>query len=258
MRGKDVNPKVLITGGASGIGAALARLVVKKGGGVGIVDLNEELGFALVKELGEGAFFEPADISDEDRFEAAYQSLKTKMGGIVAAAACAGKRPKRYPIETHPVEEFRDLVDNHATGTFVSCKIIGRDFVEQGGGAIVTISSALSIRPGPMLGYTAGKAAVMNLTQSLAVHWGKKNVRINTVVPGWVDTPFIRQQESEGRDLSAIFEVTPMGRMVQPEEIAEVAWFLMQPESSAMTGSVVVADCGITLGGGWLPYGQLP
>ena len=126
------------------------------------------------------------------------------------------------------------------------------------GGSIVTISSATGIRPAPMLGYAAGKAAVLNLTQSLAVHWGTKNIRINTLVPGWVDTPFIRRQEAAGRDLSPITKITPMRRMVQPEEVGEVALFLLSSAASAMTGSAVVIDCGITLAGGWLPYGDLP
>ena len=109
-----------------------------------------------------------------------------------------------------------------------------------------------------MLGYAAGKSAVLSLSQSLAVHWGTKNIRLNTLVPGWVDTPFIRKQEAAGRDLSPITKITPMRRMVQPKEVGEVALFLLSDAASAMTGAAVVVDCGIIPAGGWLPYGDLP
>ena len=130
--------------------------------------------------------------------------------------------------------------------------------MKTGGGSIVTLSSVLALRPGPVLGYGAGKAAIINLTQSLAVQWGKKNIRVNAICPGWVDTPFIRKQEEAGRDLSPITNMTPMGRMARPGEIANVAEFLLSDASSAVTGSALVVDCGITLAGGYLPYGDLP
>ena len=83
--------------------------------------------------------------------------------------------------------------------------------LQHGGGSIVTLSSVLAIRPGPVLGYGVAKAGIINLTQSLAVQWGKKNIRVNAICPGWVDTPFIRKQEEAGRDLSPIIEMTPLG-----------------------------------------------
>ncbi|WP_282606200.1 SDR family NAD(P)-dependent oxidoreductase [Pelagibius sp. Alg239-R121] len=251
-------PTVLVTGGASGIGAAICRLIVERGGSAGIIDLDEDKGTALANELGENAGFARADICDETQLTDAYEKLEGSLPPIGGLVTCAGVSPTRLPIEDYPLEEFRRLLDNHASGTFLTCKVVGSKLTARGGGAIVTISSALSVRPGPMLGYGAGKAAVLNLTQSLAVHWGKQSLRVNTIVPGWVDTPFIRRQEEAGRDLSPIRGVTPMGRLVKPEEVAEVAWFLLSPAASAMTGAAVVVDCGVTLGGGWLPYGELP
>ncbi len=251
-------PTILVTGGASGIGAAICQLIVDRGGRVGIIDLNVEMGTAVAEKLGKNVEFVRADICDEAQLTDAYETLKESLPPATGLVTCAGVSPTRLSIEDCPLEEFRRLVDNHASGTFLTCKVIGADMAARGGGAIVTISSALSIRPGPMLGYGAGKAAVLNLTQSLAVHWAKRKLRVNTIVPGWVDTPFIRRQEAAGRDLSPITRVTPMGRLVKPEEVAEVAWFLLSPAASAMTGSAVVVDCGVTLGGGWLPYGELP
>ena len=81
---------------------------------------------------------------------------------------------------------------------------------------------------------------------------------MNAICPGWVDTPFIRKQEAAGRDLSPIIEMTPLGRLAEPHEISNVVMFLLSDASSAVTGSAVVVDCGITLAGGYMPYGRLP
>ena len=255
-----INPSqtIIVTGGASGIGEAIVRLIIGKGGKVGIIDVNEDAGETLVKELGDHATFSPADVCNETQMKVACTSIEKSLSTITGLVTCAGVSPVRFPIEEYSLEEFRRLLDNHASGTFLSCKVVGSKMATGGGGSIVTISSATAVRPAPMLGYAAGKAAVLNLTQSLAVHWGTKNVRINTLVPGWVDTPFIRRQEAAGRDLSPITKITPMRRLVRPEEVGEVALFLLSNAASAMTGSAVVVDCGITLAGGWLPYGDLP
>ena len=252
------NKSVIVTGGASGIGAAIVRLIIERGGKAGIIDLNEEAGNKLVAELGKRAVFSPADVCDEDQMISAVRSIENSLSLINGLVTCAGVSPVRYPIEEYSIDEFRRLLDNHATGTFLTCKIIGSKMVSNGGGSIVTISSATAARPAPMLGYAAGKSAVLSLSQSLAVHWGTKNIRVNTLVPGWVDTPFIRRQEAAGRDLSPITKITPMRRMVKPEEVGEVALFLLSEAASAMTGAAVVVDCGIIPAGGWLPYGDLP
>ncbi|MFP6734581.1 MAG: SDR family oxidoreductase [Rhodospirillales bacterium] len=256
--GKELPLSVVITGGASGIGEAVVRLCVSKGIDVGIIDLNEEKGASLAAELGSKVGFAKADVCDPVGLSAAFSTLGETMPPITGCFTSAGVMPSRLPIEDHSLDDFRRVMDNHISGTFLTCKIVGQIMQSHGQGSIVTAASVLAIRPGPVLGYGAGKAAVVNLTQSLAVQWGKKNIRVNTICPGWVDTPFIRKQEAEGRDLSPITAMTPMGRFVKPAEIAELAYFLMSSASSAMTGSVVVADAGISLAGGYLPYGDLP
>ena len=248
----------IVTGGASGIGESVVREIISHGGSVGIIDLNIAKGKSLAEELGANCIFEPANVTDESGFSNAYRLLKSKLPSITACVTCAGVLPVRDPISEHSFADFRRIMDNHLAGTFLTCKIVGSDMAERNFGSIVTLGSALAVRPGPPLGYSAGKAGVVNLSQSLAVQWGKKNVRVNCVCPGWVDTPFIRQQEKDGRDLSPITEVTPAGRLIKPDEIAKIIFFLLSSASSAMTGAAVVADGGITLAGGYLPYGSLP
>ena len=249
---------VIVTGGSSGIGEAVVRLCVGKGIDAGIIDLDEGRGVALTEELGPKARFAKADVCNPDAMEKAFSTLAESMPPITGCFASAGILPSRLPIEDTSLDEFRRVMDNHISGTYLTCKIAGAVMQKREQGSIVTVASVLAIRPGPVLGYGAGKAAVINLTQSLAVQWCKKNIRLNTICPGWVDTPFIRKQEAEGRDLSPITSMTPMRRLVKPDEIAELAYFLLSPASSAMTGSVVVADAGISLAGGYLPYGELP
>ncbi len=249
---------VIVTGGASGIGKSVVELCLSRNYKVGIIDIDEQKGALLKKKYKDNLKFVKADVTNENDLKQAFQFLKKTMPSINGCVTCAGKMASRETIENNDLEDFRDVMDNHISGTFLTCKIAGSLMMEKKGGSIVTISSVLAIRPGPVLGYGSGKAAILNLTQSLAVHWAKKNIRINTICPGWVDTPMIRKQEKQGRDLSHILNFTPMGRMAKPKEIAEIILFLLSPLSSAMTGSAIVADCGITLAGGYLPYGDLP
>jgi len=249
---------IIVTGGASGIGKAIATLAHGRGAHVGVLDINEEKGEALIKSLGVRSVFQTGNVLDEKSMIDAFEYFGSSLPEINGCVASAGMLPTREPIENTTLNEFKEVMDNHISGTFVTTKIAGRIMENGKGGSIVTLGSILSLRPGPVLGYGAGKAAVVNLTQALAVQWAKKNIRINAMCPGWVDTPFIRKQEEDGRDLTPILNTTPMNRLVKAEEIAELAYFLLSPASSALTGSVIVADCGISLAGGYMPYGGIP
>jgi NAD(P)-dependent dehydrogenase (short-subunit alcohol dehydrogenase family) len=110
-----------------------------------------------------------------------------------------------------------------------------------------------------VLAYGAAKAGVVNLTEALAVQWARKNLRVNAVAPGWTDTPFLRPKERAGtRDMTPILNATPMGRLMQPAEIAEVIFFLLSSAASAITGATVPCDGGVIAGSGWNPYGGFP
>ena len=250
---------VIVTGGVSGIGEAVVKLCLKKNYQVGVIDINQNKGEELLqKNKNNNLFFFKADVTNQNSLEDAFSYFNKKMTNLNGCVTCAGIIPSREKIENHNQKDFIKIINSHLSGTFLSCKIASKFFSEKSGGSIVTLSSVLSIRPGPVLAYGAAKAGIVNLTQALAVHWARKNIRINSISPGWVDTPFIRTQEKEGRDLSPVINLSPMGRMVKPIEIANIVLFLLSPLSSAMTGSNIVADCGITLSGGYLPYGDLP
>ena len=250
---------VLITGGASGIGAAVARRVVEGGGWVCLVDVNEQGVIELARELGERAIAVHCDTLEEDAFAAAVTSAETRMPPLNGLVTCAGIQPRAKPIEDTDTREFTRLVESHLTGTFISCRVLGSLMASRRAGAIVTLASVLSFRPGPVLGYTTAKAAVVNLTQALAVQWAGKGVRVNAVAPGWTDTPFLQPRDGRPpRDLTPILKATPIGRLLKPSEIAEVVHFLLSPAASGVTGATVPVDGGVMAGAGWFPYGGFP
>lgn len=250
---------VFITGGASGIGAATARRVLAAGGSVGIVDINREVMRALADELGDRLIWSECDALDEEGLTQALHDCEQRMAPVTGLVTCAGIPPSPKKIEETSAADFSRLVDSHLKGTFIACRVVGAVMAARGGGAIVNLASVLSFRPGPVLGYGAAKAAVVNLTEALAVQWARKNVRVNAVAPGWTDTPFLRPKERGGaRDLTPILNATPMGRLMQPSEIAEVIFFLLSPAASAVTGATVPCDGGVIAGSGWNPYGGFP
>lgn len=263
---KHIQPAlaVMVTGGASGIGAATVRRVVAAGGHAGIADIDEAGALALAKELGPRAVAVVCDAGNEASVAAAHDALRASMpplNGLVASAAIV---PKVRDIENTPTEEFWRVVDSHLRWTYIVCRVVGVAMAERcaasGGrdaGSIVTLASVLAYRPGPVFGYSEGKAGVVNLTQALAVQWAIKGVRVNAVAPGWTDTPFLASRKA-GRDVSQITDHVPAGRLLDASEIAEVIYFLLSPASSAVTGATIPCDGGFLPGTGWGPYGGFP
>lgn len=246
---------VIVTGGASGIGAATARKIVAAGGHVGILDLNAEAAVALAGELGPNAVADSADILDEEAVGAAHDRLASALPPITGLVNSAASTTQAHRIEDFPAAEFERILLSHTRGTYVPCRVIGSAMAKRGQGSIVNLASVLSFRSGPVLGYTVGKAGVVNLTETLAVQWAKSGVRVNAVAPGWTDTPFIRKP---GRDFSHVTNAMPIGRLLRPEEIAEVIYFLLSPSASAVTGVTIPCDGGYLAGTGWGPFGGVP
>ena len=251
------NKVVLISGGASGIGAATARLVVREGGKAVLADRDEARGRALAQELGGAARFVPLDVVDEAAWSKAVAATVETFGGLHGLLNAAGVGV-RNSIEDCSLAEFRRVNDINGLGTFLGCKaaipaMTRAARTHAGGGSIVNISSVLGLRGASYaMAYCASKGAVRLLTKHVALHCAqmKYNIRCNSVHPGYIDTPMIAPRLDQpignmsGRQW--LEELHPLGRLGRAEEVAAMIVFLLSDESSFSTGSEFVCDGGLT------------
>ena len=259
MEKKFDNSSILITGGASGIGAAVASKVLSLGATPILVDLNLDQLKKTSEELKLNGSFSVGDVTDENSLIKVLDFIQNKFPPLKGLVCSAGKAPIPKKIEDTSLNEWNSIIESHLTGTFLSCKVFGCQMVKSGYGSIVNVSSVLAHNPGPVLAYGVAKSGILNLTSSLSVQWSSKNVRVNAVAPGWTDTPLLRPKErGHQRDLQPILSAVPQNRLMKPEEIADVISFLLSPSSSSITGSVINCDGGTLAGSGWPPYGGFP
>ncbi len=243
---------VLISGGASGIGAETARIVVREGGRAAIADRDAAKGAALAKELGAHTLFLPLDVTQEEQWTRAVADTRARFGGLHGLLNAAGVGV-RNDIETCTLEEYRRVNDINSMGTFLGCKHAIPAMKESGGGSIVNISSVLGLRGAAYaMAYCASKGAVRTLTKNVALYCAfmKYNIRCNSVHPGYIDTPMIAPRlEAPVGNMSGkqwLEELHPLGRLGQPREVADMILFLLSDESTFSTGSEFVCDGGLT------------
>jgi len=243
---------VLLSGGASGIGAATARLVVREGGKAVLADRDEAKGRALAQELGVAAHFVALDVTQEPSWQAAVDATTEKFGALHGLLNAAGVGV-RNTIEDCTLEEYRRVNDINSLGTFLGCKSAIAAMRDAGGGSIVNISSVLGLRGAAYaMAYSASKGAVRTLTKNVALHCAqmKYDIRCNSVHPGYIDTPMIapRLEQNAGNmtGRQSLEELHPVGRLGRPEEVAAMILFLLSDESTFSTGSEFVCDGGLT------------
>ncbi|HEY6981462.1 SDR family oxidoreductase [Reyranella sp.] len=243
---------VLVSGGASGIGAATARLVVREGGKSVVADRDEEKGRALADELGASALFLPLDVTREAAWQKAIAVTAETFGGLHGLLNAAGIGT-RTDIESCTLEDYRRVNDINALGTFLGCKTVIPAMKQSGGGSIVNISSVLGLRGASYaLAYCASKGAVRLLTKHVALHCAqmKYNIRCNSVHPGYIDTPMVAPRLTQnvgnmsGRQW--LEELHPLGRLGEAGEVANMILFLLSDEASFSTGSEFICDGGLT------------
>jgi len=243
---------VLVSGGASGIGAETARLVLREGGKAVLADRDEAKGRAQAGELGKAATFVPLDVTDEPAWQQAVATTVEIYGGLHGLLNAAGIGV-RNSIEDCSLEEYRRVNDINSLGTFLGCKAAIPAMKQSGGGSIVNISSVLGLRGSSYaMAYCASKGAVRALTKNVAIHCAqlKYNIRCNSVHPGYIDTPMIAPRLAQTIDNMTgrqwLEELHPLGRLGRPEEVANMILFLLSDESSFSTGSEFICDGGLT------------
>lgn len=236
----------VITGGASGIGAATARLLHGEGASLVLGDLDRPAGEALAAELGTRAVFQSCDVSDYAQVEALVARAVADFGGLHVMFNNAGIG-SFAPVDALPLEDWRKVISVDLDGVFFGIRAALPALKASGGGAIVSTSS-ISGMAGDFgfAGYAAAKGAVINLTRSAALDCARDGVRINAVCPGPVDTPIVAGIQAVPGLRSDWEERVPMGRFADPAEIAEAVAFLASDAASFITGVSLAVDGGLT------------
>jgi len=255
-RGGKLGGKVaVITGGASGIGAAAARLFVAEGARVVIGDLNAGAGRALADALNAAAretvaVFLETDVARLQDVEALVAAAERDFGRLDILFNNAGIGSFGDTV-TLDVAQWKQVIDVDLNGVFHGCKAAIPAMRRAGGGAIVNTASISGIGADyGFAAYNAAKAAVINYTRTVALDHAAENIRCNAVCPGWIDTPLTEATSGIEPLARAWREAIPMRRAGNPEEIARVALFLASDEASYVTGTTVVADGGLTASNG--------
>lgn len=244
MMGKLQNKVALITGGASGIGAATARLFVQEGAKVVLADLNEEKGKAFEAELktqGAEAVFVKANITSEEEVASLFKRAIEAFGkvDIVFNNAGIGRVQPSHELE---YSEWRNTVNVDLDGVFLVARESIREMLKAGGGTIVNTASMYGWVGSPgSAAYNAAKGGVINLTRSLALEYADQNIRVNALCPGFIDTPIIPEENKK-----ELASMTPMKRLGQADEMATAVLFLASDDSSYMTGGSLIVDGGYT------------
>jgi NAD(P)-dependent dehydrogenase (short-subunit alcohol dehydrogenase family) len=241
----------VVTGAGQGIGAACARALGEAGATVIVADMmadRVEASVGELKKLGIKAHGAKLDVTKSKDVDSVAAEVIKKHGRVDILVNNAGVARSDVKAEDTSDEHWRHHMDVNVDGLFWCCRAFGRQMLKQRSGSIVNIGSMSGFivnKPQPQSFYNASKAAVHHLTRSLAAEWAKSGVRVNAVAPTYIETPLTSFGIRENKAMYETWlEMTPMGRVGQPDEIASVVHFLASDAASLMTGSIVLADGG--------------
>jgi NAD(P)-dependent dehydrogenase (short-subunit alcohol dehydrogenase family) len=253
LRGKTA----LITGSAGGIGRATAWLFAREGAAVSLVDLNQEAGQEVAREIsgaGGCVMFERADVTSTADCRRAVEHTVHKFGGIDVLFNNAGVIRRASVVEISE-EQWDAVIAVNLKSIFLMCREVIPIMAAVHGGSIINTASGWGLAGGERAAaYCASKGAVVLLTKAMAIDHGRQNIRVNCLCPGDTDTAMLRSEarqlgEAEDRFLSASAR-RPLGRVGKPEEIAQAALYLASEAASFVTGAALVVDGGGLAGSG--------
>lgn len=235
----------IVTGGARGMGAAFARRLVNEGAHVVLTDVLDKEGQAVAEALGPLSRFVHHDVTQESQWRSVCEQTESMFGPISVLVNNAGIATFGS-LESMEEADYRRVIDVNQVGVFLGMKCVLPSMKRAGGGSVVNLSSVAGLRGyAGMIGYTASKFAVCGMTKAAALEFAPFNVRVNSVHPGTIRTPLTLFPGSEEM-VEASCAITPLKRIGEPDEVAEIVLMLASDESRYATGAEFVVDGGLS------------
>ncbi|MBL8698028.1 MAG: SDR family oxidoreductase [Alphaproteobacteria bacterium] len=248
--------RILVTGGASGIGKACVDRLAALGARPIVADrMRASDGLAADDD---GHLGLRLDVLDADAVERAVAAIEDSQGPLDGLVNAAGILQRTVPPTGMDMAEWDRVVGVDLRGSYVACRAVGSRMAERGRGAIVNIASISGMTSGPLHAYGPAKAGVIQLTSTLAGEWGRRGVRVNCVSPGFTETPALRKGFDKGvlRE-DKLTAATALGRLVRATEIAAAVAWLLSDDAGAITGINLPVDAGFLCGVTWPAYGGI-
>lgn len=237
---------IIVTGASRGIGATVARLISRQGGGVVCVARSAEALEAVAAELSGPVACVVGSVADTDTASQALDAAEALGGRLWGVVNNAGINPYYHPATETPLGEWDEVIQTNLLGTAIFSRAVGRLLAESGGGRIVNLGSIAGLTGLPnIVAYNATKAAIDAMTRTMAVELGPYGVLVNSVAPGTIATEMVEGMLTANPALAErLISKAPVGRVGSPEEAAEPIVFLLTDAASFITGHVLVVDGG--------------
>jgi 3-oxoacyl-[acyl-carrier protein] reductase len=239
----------LVTGAGSGIGKCIAETYAREGARVAVVDVNAEAAKQAARGIGNSAMALRCDVTSKDEFVGVVEETVAALGGLDILVNNAGATHVNKPMLEIEEDEFDRIYAVNVKGVFFGCQAVVPLFRQRGGGVIINIGSTAGLRPRPGLSaYNATKGAVHILTKALAVELAPDKIRVCAIAPVATDTPLLPSFLGPAAGQREKFVATvPLGRLAQPQDIANAALFLASADAQFVTGNIVEVDGGRTI-----------